>query len=77
MSLLTPALPPMVTVRDPSLPVLALMRILNGLNSYWPSLYEVLNGHHGTDVTRRGLIADVTQPPGAKPIRVHQLETDG
>ena len=40
---LTGSLPPTVTVEDPSLSVLALLRIVQVLNRYWHSLYEVGN----------------------------------
>ncbi len=36
-----PQLPATVTVKDPALHVLALLRILHALNRYWSSLYEV------------------------------------
>jgi hypothetical protein len=34
-----PKLPDLETVEDASIEVLALLRILNGLNRHWPSLY--------------------------------------
>ena len=40
-SYLTPQLPANVTVKDPALPVLALLRVLHALNRYWSCLYEV------------------------------------
>lgn len=36
---LLPKLPDLETVEDASIEVLALLRILNGLNRHWPSLY--------------------------------------
>lgn len=36
---LVPKLPDLETVEDASIEVLALLRILNGLNRHWPSLY--------------------------------------
>jgi len=38
---LLPSLPSTVTVKDPSLQVLALLRLLHGLNRHWSTLYEV------------------------------------
>lgn len=38
---LTPTLPPCVTIKDPSLEVLALLRVLHGLNRHWSTLYDV------------------------------------
>ena len=38
---LAPDLPPTVSVRDPALQVIALLRVLHALNHYWSSLYEV------------------------------------
>jgi hypothetical protein len=38
---LTPTLPPGVTIKDPSLEVLALLRVIHGLNRHWSSLYDV------------------------------------
>lgn len=38
---LTPTLPPSVAVKDPSLQVLALLRLLHALNRYWGTLFEV------------------------------------
>jgi len=38
---LTPTLPPSVTVKDPSLQVLALLRLLHALSRYWGTLFEV------------------------------------
>ena len=40
---LTPALPLSVTIKDPSLEVLALLRLLNGLNRHWSTLFDVSN----------------------------------
>lgn len=37
---LTGQLPPTVTVKDPGLPVLALLRVLHSLNRHWNVLYE-------------------------------------
>ena len=38
---LTSLLPVNVTVQDPALQVLALLRVLYALNTYWAGLYEV------------------------------------
>lgn len=43
---LLPKLPDLETVEDASIEVLALMRILNGLNRYWPSLYYSVPHSH-------------------------------
>ena len=40
-SFLIPTLPASVTVRDPALQVVALLRVLHALNRYWYFLYEV------------------------------------
>ena len=38
---LLPSLPPTITVQDPSLQVLSLLRVLHALNTSWSCLYEV------------------------------------
>lgn len=38
---LTEKLPAFVTVQDPSLEVIALLRILHAFNRYWSTVYEV------------------------------------
>jgi E3 ubiquitin-protein ligase TRIP12 len=43
---LLPKLPDLETVEDASLDVLALLRILNGLNRYWSSLYYSVPHSH-------------------------------
>jgi len=40
---LSPTLPASVTVKDASLQVLALLRVLHGINRYWATLYETNN----------------------------------
>ena len=40
-SYLTPTLPATVTVQDPALQVLTLLRSIQALNRYWSCLYEV------------------------------------
>jgi hypothetical protein len=40
-SYLSNQLPANVTVQDPALPVLSLLRILHALNRHWMSLYDV------------------------------------
>ena len=40
-SFLVPTLPASVTVRDPALQVIALLRVLHALDRYWFCLYEV------------------------------------
>ena len=47
-SFLIPTLPASVTVRDPALQVVALLRVLHALNRYWYFLYEVSTGCNGT-----------------------------
>jgi len=37
----TPALPAHVTIKDPSLDVLALLRLLQGLSYHWDCLFDV------------------------------------
>lgn len=46
MSFLVPKLPDLETVEDASIEVLALLRILNGLNRHWPSLYYSVPHSH-------------------------------
>lgn len=46
MSFLVPKLPDLETVEDASIEVLALLRILNGLNRLWPSLYYSVPHSH-------------------------------
>jgi E3 ubiquitin-protein ligase TRIP12 len=41
-----PKLPDLETVEDASIEVLALLRILNGLNRHWPSLYYSVPHSH-------------------------------
>lgn len=43
---LVPKLPDLETVDDASIEVLALLRILNGLNRHWPSLYYSVPHSH-------------------------------
>lgn len=43
---LLPKLPDLETVEDASIDVLALLRILNGLNRHWPSLYYSVPHSH-------------------------------
>lgn len=43
---LVPKLPDLETVEDASIEVLALLRILNGLNRHWPSLYYSVPHSH-------------------------------
>jgi len=37
----TPSLPAHVTIKDPSLDVLALLRLLHGLSCHWDTLFDV------------------------------------
>lgn len=46
VSFLVPKLPDLETVEDASIDVLALLRILNGLNRHWPSLYYSVPHKH-------------------------------
>jgi len=43
---LTDKLPAFVTVQDPSLDVIALLRILHAFNNFWATVYEVKARHN-------------------------------